>query len=68
MVTEPALEPIQQNTQGPKDVGTTVGPELGGSTASRGPLSYFSQVRLSIGWVRDKGEQLILVCPGLFQL
>ena len=48
MVTEPELEPMQQSTQGPKDAGTTVGPESSGSAASRGPLSYFSQIRLSI--------------------
>lgn len=35
--------------QGPRNIGATVGPESGGSTASRGPLSYFSWIRLSVG-------------------
>lgn len=28
--TEPKLEPIQQSTQGPRDIGATAGPEPGG--------------------------------------
>lgn len=65
MVTEPELELIQQSTPSPRHVGATR-PEPGGSAASRGPLSYSSQIRLSRGWVRDWGDQLVLVCPGLF--
>lgn len=40
----------------------------GGSAASRGPLSYFSVIRLSINCGHDQGDQLILICSGLFQL
>lgn len=66
--TDPELEPIQQSAQVPTEAGATVGPEPGGSAASRGPLSYFSQIRLSTswvqGWVHGGGHQLVHACPG----